>query len=47
MRRRDDRRWGMPADLAGAALAFLFELIIVVGLAAAAFLVAAIVTAVI
>lgn len=47
MRRRDDRRWGMPSDLAGAALAFLFELIIVVGLGAAAFLVAAVVTAVI
>ena len=47
MRRRDGRRWGMPADLAGAALAFLLELMIVTGLAAAALLVAAVVTAVI
>jgi hypothetical protein len=46
MRRNNGRRWGMPADLAGAALAFLFELMIVAGLAAAAFLVAAVITAV-
>ena len=46
MKRSDGRRWGIPADLAGAALAFLFELIIVAGLAAAALLVAAVVTAV-
>jgi len=47
VRHRDDRRWGIPSDLAGAALAFFFELIIVAGLAVAAFLVAAVVTAVI
>ncbi len=40
------RTRGMPADLGGAALAFLFEVIIVIGLAAVALLVAAVVTAV-
>ncbi|MFV9673318.1 MAG: hypothetical protein ACNYZH_08825 [Acidimicrobiia bacterium] len=47
MKRAEGRRTrGMPADLGGAALAFLFEVIIVIGLATAALLVAAVITAV-
>jgi len=47
MRRSNGRRArGISADLSGAALAFLFEIMIVVSLAAVAFLIAAVVIAV-
>ena len=40
------RSRGMPANVGGAAISFLFEVIIVAGLATVALLVAAVVTAV-
>ena len=46
MRHRDKRRiWRWSDDLGGAALAFVFEIVIVAGLAVIALLIAAIVTA--
>lgn len=47
MKRAHGRRIrGIPSDVGGAALAFLFEIMIVVGLAVAALLIAAVVIAV-
>jgi len=46
VRHRDKRRiWRWSDDLGGAALAFVFEIVIVAGLAVIALLIAAIVTA--
>ncbi|MGB5657607.1 MAG: hypothetical protein WBN35_13460 [Acidimicrobiia bacterium] len=46
MRHKDKRRiWRWSDDLGGAALAFVFEIVIVAGLAVIAVLIAAIVTA--
>ena len=46
MRHKDKRRiWRWRDDLGGAALAFVFEIVIVAGLAVIALLIAAIVTA--